>query len=685
MDASFPRLLHRTHGFTLGRPASGTVSPDGRRALFLRTRGGEDPVQCLWSFDLASGAETLLADPLLGGAPGEMSDQERIRRARERDLTAGIAGYTTDTAARLAAFTLNGRLYVTDTATGVSAELPAQTPVEDPRLAPSGELIGYVCDGALRVIGADGKDDRLLAAPHGSDVSWGLPEHVAAESMDRHRGFWWSPASDRIIAARVDNSPIQIWYIGDPAHPATPPRAVRYPVAGTANAEVGLWLLALDGRRTRVDLADEYLTAVTWDDTALLAVTQNRPQTVMRIHEIDPATGATTVLREDSDPAWTTIVAGLPAHTADGALLWYADDGDTRRLTADGRPVTPPGLQVFDVLGVDGDTVLLSASAEPTERHLWTWSPRTGPIALTEAPGLYGGSLAGGVTLVQARDLNGDRTTVGDRTIASHATRPPELPPPDLFAAGERGLRTAVLFPAGHVPGSARLPVLMDPYGGSAAQRVLAAADWYRTSQWFADQGFAVVIADGRGTPGRGPRWERTIHHDKRGVVLLDQIDALHAAAQRHPDLDLARVAVRGWSAGGTLAAMAVLRRPDIFHAAVAGAPATDERLYDTHWQERYLGLPQDDPAAYDRSSLIADAPNLRRPLLLIHGLADDNVFPVHTLSLSAALLAAGRPHSVLPLPGAGHLVAGTDIAANLLVLQARFLLDALSPVRDLA
>jgi dipeptidyl-peptidase-4 len=225
----------------------------------------------------------------------------------------------------------------------------------------------------------------------------------------------------------------------------------------------------------------------------------------------------------------------------------------------------------------------------------------------------------------------------------------------------------------------------MDPYGGSAAQRVLAAADWYRTSQWFADQGFAVVIADGRGTPGRGPRWERTIHHDKRGVVLLDQIDALHAAAQRHPDLDLARVAVRGWSAGGTLAAMAVLRRPDIFHAAVAGAPATDERLYDTHWQERYLGLPQDDPAAYDRSSLIADAPNLRRPLLLIHGLADDNVFPVHTLSLSAALLAAGRPHSVLPLPGAGHLVAGTDIAANLLVLQARFLLDALSPVRDLA
>jgi dipeptidyl-peptidase-4 len=167
-------------------------------------------------------------------------------------------------------------------------------------------------------------------------------------------------------------------------------------------------------------------------------------------------------------------------------------------------------------------------------------------------------------------------------------------------------------------------------------------------------------------------------------VLLQDQVDALHAAAERHPDLDLSRVAIRGWSAGGLLAALAVLRRPDVFHAAAAGAPVTDQLLYSTHWQERYLGDPHEDPEAYEHSSLIADAPNLRRPLLLIHGLADDNVHAAHTMRLSAALFAAGRPHSVLPLPGASHMTSSAGTTANLMIFQARFLLDALSPVRDL-
>jgi dipeptidyl-peptidase-4 len=685
MDLSYPLLLARTHGFSLGRPTRFTVGPDGQRVLFLRTRGGEDPVQCLWSFDVASGQETLLADPLtLSGAATEPDEQERVRRERERDLSSGISRYSTDSAASAAAFALGGRLFLTDLRSGATRELPAVTPVGDPRLSPSGDHVAYVAAGALRVIGADGTDDRALAEPDGPEVTWGLPEHEAAESMDRHRGYWWSPAGDRIIAARVDNSPVQVWYRADPTYPDAPPRAMRYPYAGTPNADVSLWVLDLAGGRTRAAVDDEYITEVSWDERALLAVTQNRPQTLMRIHQIDPATGHATVVREDTDEAWTTIVPGLPAHTSDGALLWTADDGDTRRLTVDGTPVTPPGLQFAELLAVDRDTVLFSASAEPTEWHLWSWSRATGPVPLTEEPGLYGGRRAGGTTLVRAFTWAGETVTVGGRSIAAHATRSPVTPKVDLFPAGEFGSRTAVLFPTGHVPGSGRLPVLMDPYGGPAAQRVVAAQDWYYSSQWYADQGFVVVIADGRGTPGRGPGWERTIHGNRSDVLLQDQVDALHAAAERHPDLDLSRVAIRGWSAGGTLAALAVLRRPDVFHAGAAGAPVTDYLLYSSHWQEQFLGLPADDPQAYEHSSLIADAPNLRRPLLLIHGLADDNVFPVHTLRLSAALFAAGRPHSVLPVPGASHMTSDT-VAANLMVLQARFLLDALSPVRDLA
>ena len=249
---------------------------------------------------------------------------------------------------------------------------------------------------------------------------------------------------------------------------------------------------------------------------------------------------------------------------------------------------------------------------------------------------------------------------------------------PDLFTAGGREIRTALVLPSWHQPGAGKLPVLMDPYGGPGMQRVVAAQSAFAGPQWFAEQGFAVVVADGRGTPGRGPDWDRTVAGDLAGPVLEDQVAALAAAADRCADLDTGRVAIRGWSFGGYLAALAVLRRPDVFHAAVAGAPVTEWRLYDTFYTERYLGHPDSSGAAYDQSSLLGDAAALRRPLLLIHGLADDNVVSAHTLRLSALLLAAGRPHSVLPLSGVTHMTPQEEVAENLLLLQVDFLRKAL-------
>jgi dipeptidyl-peptidase-4 len=222
----------------------------------------------------------------------------------------------------------------------------------------------------------------------------------------------------------------------------------------------------------------------------------------------------------------------------------------------------------------------------------------------------------------------------------------------------------------------------MDPYGGPHMQRVVAAQSAFADSQWFAEQGFAVVVADGRGTPGRGPAWDRAVAGDLAGPVLEDQVAALMAAAARCADLDTGRVAIRGWSFGGYLAALAVLRRPDVFHAAVAGAPVTDWHLYDTHYTERYLGHPDRDRAAYEQSSLLGDAAKLQRPLLLIHGLADDNVTVAHTLRFSSALLVAGRPHSVLPLSGVTHMTPQEEVAENLLLLQVDFLHKALDVVR---
>ncbi|MBO0878418.1 MAG: prolyl oligopeptidase family serine peptidase, partial [Pseudonocardia sp.] len=439
----------------------------------------------------------------------------------------------------------------------------------------------------------------------------------------------------------------------------------------------------------------EYLADVHWSEPAKgpLLTVQPRDQRALRVLRADPATGAVSSVAENTGPSWVDIVPGVPAVLSDGALVWTADSDDARRLLVDGEPVTPPRLRVREVLDVDGDAVLFTASDDPTEIRLWTYHPGDGLSCLTPRPGVFGGRRCGGTTVITERTLDADGVSVlvhqdGGRSvpIASLAASPGLLPRLSLLTAGPaparvdpRTPRTAVLLPTGHRGGS-RLPVLMDPYGGPHSQRVLAARGAYLTSQWFADQGFAVVVADGRGTPGRGPSYERAVAGDLATPALEDQVTALRAAAAAHPELDLSRVAIRGWSFGGYLAALAVLRRPDVFHAAVAGAPVTDWRLYDTHYTERYLGDPARDPEAYERSSLLTDAPKLSRPLLLIHGLADDNVVAAHTLRLSSALLAAGRPHSVLPLSGVTHMTPQEEVAENLLLLQVEFLRSALGP-----
>jgi dipeptidyl-peptidase-4 len=261
--------------------------------------------------------------------------------------------------------------------------------------------------------------------------------------------------------------------------------------------------------------------------------------------------------------------------------------------------------------------------------------------------------------------------------LASHAATPPYAPRPLLERVTDRALPAGVLYPSRHAGG--KLPVLVDVYGGPGHQEVVAVRARWLERQWFADNGFAVVSIDNRGTPGVAPSFEKVIHRRLADVILTDQVDALHALADKHPDLDLSRVAIRGWSFGGWLAALAVLRRPDVYRCAIVGAPVTDWRLYDTAYTERYLGLPSDGGDIYGHNSLLDTAaqpparPEEARPMLLVHGLADDNVVAAHTLRLSAALLGSGRPHAVIPLPGATHMAAG-GVAQRLLRLELDYL-----------
>lgn len=698
-EITFPLQFARTMRFTLGAPRAFTVSPDGGRVVYLRSGSGTDRSGRLWVLDVAEGAaprERLVADPsaLLGGSQERLSAQERARRERSREGSSGIVGYAVDAAARLAAFALSGKVYVADLLSGTARALPVPGPVIDPRPSPDGRHVAYVSKGALRVVGAAGEDDRALAEPEDAHAAYGLAEFIAAEEMGRSRGFWWSPESDRLLVARVDDSPVRRWWIADPAHPDRRPAEVAYPAAGTPNAVVGLQVVGLDGKRVEVvwDRARfPYLARVHWSSHgAPLLLVQARDQLSQLCLAVDPETGATRTVHADEDPVWLELFPGVPAWAPDGRLVRIADEGGARVLAVGDRPLTGAQLHIQSVLDIGGSDVLVAASAgeeaaapETGESHVYRVN-ELGVERVSEGVGVHTAVRSGRVTVLVSASPERPGTTArvlrdGKEiaTVGSHAQRPVLSARPVLTEGGARRIPCAVLLPTGYSESDGPLPVLMDPYGGPHGRRVLAAHNPHLTSQWFADQGFAVVVADGRGTPGRSPAWEKAVK-DNLALTLDDQVEALQALAERFP-LDLDRVGIRGWSYGGFLAAMAVLRRPDVFHAAVVGAPVTDLRLYDTHYAERYLGDPAGQPEVYAYNSLLTDeglshAAEQVRPMMIIHGLADDNVVVAHTLRLSSALLAAGRPHEVLPLSGVTHMTPQEKVAENLLLLQVDFL-----------
>ena len=462
------------------------------------------------------------------------------------------------------------------------------------------------------------------------------------------------------------------------------------------------------------------------------------------------ALGATRVLEEHANEQWIDLVHGTPAYTPDDRLVCSLNDmaTDTNRLTVDGRPFTPAGWNVRTVLAVTDEDVLAVVQRAP---EIATEVPRAwaGSGAASDAESLFGGHDArsfdvvsmgydGSVApittepgqwtasrgargmVVSGRDMRSARarmrhivtrravggvtdaviaantsdaantTDITAADITSTAAEPGFTPNVTFTRLGEHRLYTAIIAPSPSSPyaHADKLPVLMKPYGGPGFQQVVASQSFYWEGQWWADQGFLVVTADGRGTTGRGPAWDRAIFENMKGVTLADQIEAVNALPEavsrlnadgRRPGVpapDPDKVCMIGWSYGGFLSALAVLDAPNVFKAACAGAPPTDWTLYDTHYTERYLGL---DPDVYYRNGIVQDAPKLERPLMLIHGFADDNVTIAHSLRLSQALMAAGRPHTFLPLTGITHMTNDETVAENLLTLQRDFLRDALA------
>ena len=705
---SYPRLSARTQGFRLGAPRAISIASDGSRIAFVRSDIAASAVNSLICVDVVGDVlqpERVVVDPrAILGADENLPAEERARRERMRETTSGVTLFSADSNLTIAVFALSGELWVADLISASSArKLDVPGPVIDPRLSPDAQHVAFVARGGFHVANLASGAVTTLAQAESETVTYGIANFVAAEELDRHRGYWWSPDSTHVLVERADSADVQTWWIADPANPSVAPHPHRYPAAGTENPALQLHVFAVDGSSTvqvQWDSVEfEYLVTAGWQKGHEPLITvMNRRQNHQQVLSINSQSGATSVVHEAHDDCWVEWLSGLPAWNAAGELVVHHDDlaENTRRVCVlrDGAlvPLSPAGLQVQSVLSMDADGLVLAATPDSPymQAHRLTWAGQCSVLANTDDEGWNGvtaSSAAHDSLMVVARTNLSTTGTVfevrrGEKRLgilASHAVGPDLAVPPvspkvALHNVGERELRTMVLFPKDHVMGSKKLPVIMCPYGGPHAVVALATGLAHTRAQYLADQGFAVVISDGRGTPRRGPVWEREVFHDLTTGVLQDQVDAITGIAQLYPDdIDTARVGIRGWSFGGYLAALAVLARPDVFHAAVAGAPVTEWRLYDTGYTERYLGHPDADADVYDAGSLLPMAAQLERPLLIIHGLADDNVVVAHALQLSSALLAAGKPHEFLALSGVTHMAPQEVISENLLKREVDF------------
>lgn len=694
----FPRRKAMTRGFRLGAPRTFTISPEGGRVLFVRSDGPCDPVNHLWlaRWTGSEWSERRLVDAaaLLTGAAEDLPPEERAKRERLREISGGITGYTVADDWSVLAFVLSGQLWLCDPQTGVVSQANGPGGLGNPVMSPDGRRVAATSGPRLVVVDTSDGREQVLLSPEADTVSWGSAEFIAAEEMGRFSGMWWSPDSERLLVTRVDESPVQQWWIADPANPQRAGVPVRYPAAGTPNAHVTLYVVTMAGETTPVVWDREhyeYLARARWDDEGIVLAVQNRPQTSVLTLWVDPDDGSTRVLTSDEHDRWVELVPGVPRLTPAGlAVARQDDDADTRRLVVLGDAgnelaATPDGMQLHAVVASDDESVtFVAADGDPSSCDLWgmTWDGAL--TRLSDPDGWSSGTAASGTVVVARADLTSPSGTVtitreGTTWPIPSAAESPVLRIEPEFLIDEWGWSNiAVLWPSG---GGDQLPIVMSPYGGPHAQRCVRAAGAYATEQWLADQGFCVVVADGPGAPSRLSN-EFAIHRDLAGPTLAGQVSALQRVVATYGDrVDPGRVGIRGWSFGGYLSALAVLQRPDVFHVAVAGAPVTDWTLYDTHYTERYLGTPADDPDSYEGSSLIPRASSgSTRPLLLVHGLADDNVVAAHTLRLSSALLAAGVAHTVLPLSGVTHMTPQEIVTENLLRLELQFLQEHLTP-----
>ncbi len=680
--------LRSTRNFRLGAPFNFKILNDGARVLYQKTVPPSTDA-AVYQFDLKTGKETKILDAgMLSAGTGPVSVEERALRERLRLMTSGINFFATDDRASFLLTPLQGKLFIWDMEAKKAREIAkGKGSIFSPKLAADSKKVAFVRDSNLYV--SDINTSKLTALTQGGNEqkSFGVAEFIAQEELDRMDGFWWSPDSQTLLYEEVDQSKVERLSIADPFRPDSEPQRPYYPRPGKANAKVRFgFISAAGGRTVWVDFGKEefeYVSTVRWTKmgppTFFLL---NRLQNQGRLVSADPKTGKTTVLLSQSDKAWVEVNNQVPIWLPHAkGFIWMSDESGARQLEhrdVSGKMIKAlpmPGLQVKSISGVsdDGAVAFIEVAIDGSHSALYQISLTDGSFKGLAAAdkGSVSASSKFEYGLYVARETTGDgrdeislRSWDGTKAavIPSAAAEPVMKANLTLQVIGPDAVQTAIVRPSNFMKGK-KYPVLERAYGGPGSLMVKASGRAYLEDQVLADAMSAIVVRmDTRGTPDRGRDWEKAISGKFGSLPVQEHAEILSLLCREFPELDKSRIGVFGWSYGGYFAAYAVLARPDVYKAGVAGAPPVDWLDYDTAYTERYLGLPTADRAAYEAASILPlvkaqKTPAGVSPLLIIHGTGDDNVFFFNSLKLVDAMEREARPYEFLPLMGMTHMV----------------------------
>ncbi len=703
-------------GPTLLKPK---VAPDGSRVGFLRGKDSDRNRLDLWAYDVATGDTAMLVDSAVV-LPGEevLSDEEKARRERQRIAAlSGIVDYHWAPDSRRLLFPLGGELYLYDLAKSGREAVRRLTSgggfATDPKVSPKGGYVSFIRGRNLWVVDLASGKEVQLTRDGGGAIGNGVAEFVADEEMARHTGYWWAPDDSAIAYARIDESPVPVQKRYEVYPDRTEVVEQRYPAAGDDNVRVELFVArpATPGASpVRVDLGDDtdiYLARVDWRDPQRLTFQrQSREQQRLDLVEVDLASGRQRTLVTETSDTWVPLHDDL-RFLADGRFLWSSERDGFQHLYiagedgADMRQLTRGDWPVDALEAVDEERGLAYFSAgraSPTQRALYSVPLEGGDIVeLTSTPGMHAITFAGNASVYvdswsntrtppQLELYRADGTRIA--TLVDNDPADPAHPYAKHLAAhlptefgtltaadGRTPLHYSLIRPAGFDPAK-RHPVVVHVYGGPAAQTVLDAwpgrADAF-FNQYLAQQGYVVFSLDNRGTPRRGRDFGGALYRRQGTVEVEDQragVDWLRA----QPWVDGDRIGVHGWSNGGYMTLMLLGQAPDHYACGIAGAPVADWALYDTHYTERYMGLPKANVDGYRTASVFTHLDGIRDGvLLLVHGMADDNVLFSNATALMSRLQAAGTGFGLMTYPGAKHGLRGTD-ALHRYRLSERFL-----------